>query len=118
MQDAASVLTDRFAEVLARLPADLDLDDLAMESKASSAGARWSMARPCYGSRLHAARRSFVAPDCGLGVDAGDRRTQQPRRQIPAGPGDGVSRRLGGTAACGETPRPRAALARPHIAPS
>src|SRR4051794_41711362 len=34
MQDAASVLTDRFAEVLARLPADLDLDDLAMESKA------------------------------------------------------------------------------------
>src|SRR3954463_13693966 len=34
MQDAASVLTDRFAEVLARLPADFDLDDLAMESKA------------------------------------------------------------------------------------
>src|SRR3954468_18236137 len=34
MQDAASVLTDRLAEVLARLPADLDLDDLAMESKA------------------------------------------------------------------------------------
>src|SRR3954454_2342430 len=34
MQDAASVLTDRFAEVLARLPAGLDLDDLAMESKA------------------------------------------------------------------------------------
>src|SRR4051812_47558166 len=34
MQDAASVLTDQFAEVLARLPADLDLDDLAMESKA------------------------------------------------------------------------------------
>src|SRR5437763_1990870 len=34
MQDAASVLTDRFGEVLARLPADLDLDDLAMESKA------------------------------------------------------------------------------------
>src|SRR3954449_8953933 len=34
MQDAGSVLTDRFAEVLARLPADLDLDDLAMESKA------------------------------------------------------------------------------------
>src|SRR3954466_15560520 len=34
MQDAGSVLRDRFAEVLARLPADLDLDDLAMESKA------------------------------------------------------------------------------------
>src|SRR3954447_3917482 len=34
MQDVASVLTDRFAEILARLPADLDLDDLAMESKA------------------------------------------------------------------------------------
>src|SRR6185312_1751099 len=34
MQDAASVLPDRFAEVLARLPADIDLDDLAMESKA------------------------------------------------------------------------------------
>src|SRR3954447_7744571 len=34
MQDTASVLTDRFGEVLARLPAGLDLDDLAMESKA------------------------------------------------------------------------------------
>src|SRR3954454_5923734 len=34
MQDAASVLTDPFGEVLARLPAGLDLDDLAMESKA------------------------------------------------------------------------------------
>src|SRR3954451_16501643 len=34
MQDAASAVTDRFAEVLARLPAGLDLDDLAMESKA------------------------------------------------------------------------------------
>src|SRR3982750_4329481 len=34
MQDAGSVLRDRFAEVLARLPAALDLDDLAMESKA------------------------------------------------------------------------------------
>src|SRR5690242_8018598 len=34
MQDAASVLTDRFAEVLARLPAGLDLDGLAIEAKA------------------------------------------------------------------------------------
>src|SRR6195952_3675389 len=34
MQDAASVLTDRFAEVLTRLPADLDLDGLAGETKA------------------------------------------------------------------------------------
>ncbi len=34
MQDAASVLTDRFAEVLARLPAGLDLDCLALETKA------------------------------------------------------------------------------------
>ena len=34
MQDAASVLTDQFAEVLARLPAGLDLDRLALETKA------------------------------------------------------------------------------------
>ncbi len=34
MQDAASVLTDRFAEVLARLPAGLDLDLLALETQA------------------------------------------------------------------------------------
>ena len=34
MQDAASVLTDRFSEVLERLPAGLDLDSLALESKA------------------------------------------------------------------------------------
>jgi hypothetical protein len=34
MQDAASVLTDEFAEVLARLPAGLDLDRLALETKA------------------------------------------------------------------------------------
>jgi hypothetical protein len=34
MQDAASVLTDRFAELLARLPAGLDLDRLALETKA------------------------------------------------------------------------------------
>ncbi len=34
MQDAASVLTDRFAEVLARLPAGLDLDRLALETQA------------------------------------------------------------------------------------
>jgi len=34
MDDAASVLTDRFAEVLARLPAGLDLDCLALETKA------------------------------------------------------------------------------------
>jgi hypothetical protein len=34
MQDAASVLTDGFGEVLARLPAGLDLDGLALETKA------------------------------------------------------------------------------------
>jgi hypothetical protein len=34
MQDAASVLTERFGEVLARLPAGLDLDGLALETKA------------------------------------------------------------------------------------
>jgi hypothetical protein len=34
MQDAASALTDRFAEVLGRLPAGLDLDGLAIEAKA------------------------------------------------------------------------------------
>lgn len=34
MQDAASDLTDQFAEVLARLPAGLDLDGLALETKA------------------------------------------------------------------------------------
>jgi hypothetical protein len=34
MQDAASALTDRFAEVLERLPAGLDLDGLAIEAKA------------------------------------------------------------------------------------
>lgn len=34
MQEAASVPTDRFIELLARLPADLDLDSLALETKA------------------------------------------------------------------------------------
>src|SRR3954464_2714873 len=34
MQDAASVLGDRFTEVLERLPTGLDLDDLALETKA------------------------------------------------------------------------------------
>jgi len=34
MQDAASVLTERFSEVLERLPAGLDLDVLALEAKA------------------------------------------------------------------------------------
>ena len=34
MQDTASVLTDQFSELLERLPADLDLDGLAVESKA------------------------------------------------------------------------------------
>jgi hypothetical protein len=34
MQDAASDLTDQFGEVLARLPAGLDLDGLALETKA------------------------------------------------------------------------------------
>jgi Transposase DDE domain len=34
MQDVASVLTDQFAELLARFPADLDLDRLALETKA------------------------------------------------------------------------------------
>ena len=34
MQDVASVLTDQFAALLERLPADLDLDCLALETKA------------------------------------------------------------------------------------
>jgi transposase-like protein len=34
MQDAASVLTDQFAELLGRLPAGLDLNRLALETKA------------------------------------------------------------------------------------
>ena len=34
MQDTASVLTDQFSDLLARLPAGLDLDRLALESKA------------------------------------------------------------------------------------
>jgi hypothetical protein len=34
MQDAASVLTDRFSEVLERLPAGVDLDVLALEAEA------------------------------------------------------------------------------------
>ena len=34
MQDAASVPTDQFIELLARLPVDLDLDSLALETKA------------------------------------------------------------------------------------
>jgi hypothetical protein len=34
MQDTASVLTDQFAELLGRLPAGLDLDGLALETKA------------------------------------------------------------------------------------
>jgi len=34
MQDAASVLTDQFAELLERLPAGLDLDGLALQTKA------------------------------------------------------------------------------------
>jgi hypothetical protein len=34
MQDAASVLTDHFPDLLARLPAGLDLDRLALETQA------------------------------------------------------------------------------------
>ena len=34
MQDTPPVLTDRFSAVLERLPADLDLDRLALETKA------------------------------------------------------------------------------------
>lgn len=34
MHDAASVLTDQFSDLLARLPSDLDLDRLARETKA------------------------------------------------------------------------------------
>ena len=34
MQNAASALTDRFADLLGRLPADIDLDRLALETKA------------------------------------------------------------------------------------
>jgi hypothetical protein len=34
VQDAASVLTDQFAELLGRLPAGVDLDGLALEAKA------------------------------------------------------------------------------------
>jgi hypothetical protein len=34
MQDAASVLTDQFGDFLDRLPAGLDLDRLALETKA------------------------------------------------------------------------------------
>jgi hypothetical protein len=34
MQDAASVVTDQIVELLARFPADLDLDRLALETKA------------------------------------------------------------------------------------
>ena len=34
MRDAASVLTDQFSDLLARLPSDLDLDRLALETKA------------------------------------------------------------------------------------
>src|SRR5665213_375220 len=34
MQNAASVLTDQFPDLLARLPASLDLDRLALETKA------------------------------------------------------------------------------------
>jgi len=34
MQDPASVLTERYSELLARLPADLDLDGLALQTKA------------------------------------------------------------------------------------
>jgi hypothetical protein len=37
MQDAASVLTDQFAELLGRLPAGLDLNRLALETKANYA---------------------------------------------------------------------------------
>jgi hypothetical protein len=34
MQDAAAVSRDQFSELLARLPAGLDLDSLALETKA------------------------------------------------------------------------------------
>src|SRR4051812_21770717 len=120
MQDAGSVLRDRFAEVLARLPADLDLDDLALESKAiqrrrevvdGAALLRIALARGPGGLSLRQtaawASMQGIAELSNPGVI-----------RSPAGPGDGVSRRLGGPAACGETPRPGAALARPHLAPS
>ena len=34
MQNTASVPADQFSDLLARLPADLDLDSLALETKA------------------------------------------------------------------------------------
>ena len=79
MQDTASVLTDQFAELLKRLPAGLDLDRLALETKAiqrkrevvdGASLLRLALARGPGGLSL----RQTAA----WASHAGDRRTQQP----------------------------------------
>src|SRR4051794_11246706 len=60
MQDAASVLTDRFSDVLERLPAGLDLDGLAVEAKAIQRRREVVDGAACCESRLHAVLAGFL----------------------------------------------------------
>ena len=78
-------LRSRFLDLLNRLPAGLDLDRLALETKAiqrkRKIGDGASLLRLALGPR---AGWVFAAPGIGVGVAAGDRRAQQSRRSLPA----------------------------------
>src|SRR5215469_5493989 len=97
MQDAASVPTDQFIELLARLPVGLDLDSLALETKAIQRRRELVAARA--GSR---AGRIFVAPNRRLGIAVEYRRAQQSGRPLPTETGDRLPRGIGRAAAGGQ----------------
>ena len=61
MQNTAAVPSDQFTDLLGRLPADLDLDRLALET--SGANEKSATERACYGSRRPRTEWVFVAPD-------------------------------------------------------
>jgi hypothetical protein len=59
MQNTASVPADQFSDLLKRLPADLDLDALALETKAIQRKRKSTAGQICYGSRWPAAQAGF-----------------------------------------------------------
>ena len=118
MQDAASVFTDQFAELLERLPADLDLDRLALETKAiqrkrkvvdGAALLRIALARGPGGFSL----RQTAAWASMLGIAE----LSNPGVKYRLDQATDVSRSPGGTTAGGESTRRGVALARPNLAP-
>ena len=59
MQNTASVPPDQFSDLLKRFPAALDLDALALETKAIRRKRKSTAAQICYGSRWRAAQAGF-----------------------------------------------------------